>query len=72
MFLDRRVADAEVQRRYLNMCPQMDVYYTASPCSLSLKRLPALTLTLGLELVGGLIIDQLHKVRPLRSRGLAS
>lgn len=43
----------------------MDVYYTASPCSLSLKRLPALTLTLGLELVGGLIIDQLHKVRPL-------
>ena len=69
MFLDRRVADAEVQI-YLNISLQMDVYYTASPCSLSLKRLPALTLTLGLELVGGLIIDQLHKVRPLRSRGL--
>ena len=56
--------------RFLNICLQMDVYYTASPCSLSLKRLPALTLTLGLELVGGLIIDQLHKVRPQRSRGL--
>ena len=40
----------------------MDKYYKISPCGLSLKRLPALSVTLGLELVGGLIIDKLHQV----------
>ena len=42
--------------------PQMTQLYTSSACSLALKRLPALSLTLCLELLGGLIISQLHQV----------
>ena len=45
------------------MSSQMTQLYTASAACLALKRLPALSITLGLELVGGLIIDKLHKVR---------
>ena len=40
----------------------MTELYTSSACSLALRRLPALSLTLGLELLGGVIIDQLHQV----------
>ena len=40
----------------------MTQLYTSSACSLALKRLPALSLTLCLELLGGLIISQLHQV----------
>ena len=42
--------------------PQMAQLYTSSACSLALKRLPALSLTLIIELLGGLIISQLHQV----------
>ena len=42
--------------------PQMTQLYTSSACSLALKRLPALSLTLCLELLGGVIISQLHQV----------
>ena len=41
---------------------QMDRYYAISALQLALRRLPALCTTLGLELVGGLIIDDLNVV----------
>ena len=41
---------------------QMTQLYTSSAFTLALKRLPALSLTLFLELLGGLIISQLHQV----------
>ena len=37
------------------------LYTTSAPC-LALRRLPALSITLGLELLGAVIIDQLHQV----------
>ena len=37
-------------------------FYSVSPWTLALHRLPALAVTLILELFGGLIIAQLHKV----------
>merc|ERR1712032_1536183 len=36
--------------------------YSISPWSLAVRRLPALLLTMSLELMGGVVIDQLHKV----------
>merc|ERR1712032_129551 len=36
--------------------------YSISPWSLAVKRVPALLLTMSLELMGGVVIDQLHKV----------
>ena len=36
--------------------------YSISPWSLAIRRVPALLLTMSLELVGGVVIDQLHKV----------
>lgn len=41
---------------------QMDRYYAISALQLALRRLPALCTTLALELVGGLIIDDLNVV----------
>ena len=41
---------------------QTTALYSISPWALALRRLPALAITLGLELVGGIVIDQLHKV----------
>ena len=36
--------------------------YSISPWALAVKRVPALILTMALELVGGVVIDQLHRV----------
>merc|ERR1711872_592531 len=36
--------------------------YSVSAWSLAFKRLPALAITLCMELLGGIVIDQLHKV----------
>ena len=36
--------------------------YSISPWSLAVKRVPALLLTMSLEIMGGVVIDQLHKV----------
>ena len=36
--------------------------YSISPWALAVKRVPALVLTMALELVGGVVIDQLHRV----------
>jgi hypothetical protein len=37
-------------------------YYEVTPHGLALRRLPALFITLTLELLGGVIINQLHEV----------
>lgn len=50
------------QQENESVTKEMDSYYNTSATGLSLRRLPALTITLGLELVGGIIIDQLHRV----------
>ncbi len=42
---------------------QNSLLYSISPWSLAVKRVPALILTMSLELMGGVVIDQLHKVR---------
>ena len=42
---------------------QNSLLYSISPWSLAVKRVPALLLTMALELMGGVVIDQLHKVR---------
>ena len=42
---------------------QNSLLYSISPWSLAVKRVPALLLTMALELMGGMVIDQLHKVR---------
>ena len=36
--------------------------YSISPWALAVKRVPALILTMALELIGGVVIDQLHRV----------
>ena len=36
--------------------------YSISPASLAVRRVPALLATLGLELIGGVVIDQLQRV----------
>ena len=41
---------------------RIDDYYIDGPLKLGLTRLPALFLTLGLELIGGVIIDSLNDV----------
>ena len=41
--------------------------YSISPWSLAIRRVPALLLTMSLELVGGVVIDQLHKVASVGS-----
>ena len=41
---------------------QTAALYSISPWSLALKRLPALGVTLALELCGGIVISQLHQV----------
>jgi len=41
---------------------EITAFYNISPWALAWRRLPALAVTLGLELVGGIVIDQLHKV----------
>jgi hypothetical protein len=38
-------------------------YYEVSAHGLAFRRLPALLITLTLELMGGVIINQLHEVR---------
>ena len=54
------------------VCLQNAALYSISPWSLAIRRVPALLLTMSLELVGGVVIDQLHKVATvlgvLRSR----
>ena len=45
-----------------NLCHQNTVLYSISPWSLAIRRVPALLLTMSLELMGGVVIDQLHKV----------
>ena len=44
------------------VCLQNAALYSISPWSLAIRRVPALLLTMSLELVGGVVIDQLHKV----------
>jgi len=44
------------------MQKEISKIYAVSPWGLALRRLPALALTLALELLGGLVIAQLHKV----------
>jgi hypothetical protein len=44
------------------MCGQVKEYYDVTPQGLALRRLPALFITLTLELLGGVIINQLHEV----------
>ena len=41
---------------------QTAALYSISPWALALRRLPALAITLGLELVGGIVIDKMNKV----------
>ena len=41
---------------------QTTALYSVSAWSLAFKRLPALAITLCMELLGGIVIDQLHKV----------
>ena len=49
-----------------NSAQAISLLYSISPWQLALRRLPALAVTLVLELLGGLVIAQLHKVpRPL-------
>ena len=49
---------------------QNSLLYSISPWSLAVKRVPALLLTMALELMGGVVIDQLHKVREVTDCGL--
>ena len=41
---------------------QVDLIYSETPFQLATKRLPALSVTLMLELLGGIVIAKLHKV----------
>ena len=46
---------------------QVKEYYDVTPQGLALRRLPALFITLTLELLGGVIINQLHEVSWIKS-----
>ena len=48
--------------KYLQVSSQMAQLYSSTATCLAVKRLPALSLTLCLELLGAVIIDQLHQV----------
>merc|ERR1711976_1013575 len=58
MEVDKLSHLAEEQAKIFN---ENTILYSISPWSLAIKRVPALLLTMTLELMGGIVIDQLHK-----------